>query len=190
MRQLLRYAGGRIGRVAGGGFAFAIFTIIYGLTPGEAILELLKDLPEWLTSGWFKLACVVIGLAIITLSLRFNIWSQRQKVVDDLANMLSDAIRDLLNRKINNDMELGQLDADFIHWYKEVSAKIEYHKAYFSKADKVHFDFLGKVPEDIWSTVAYQENSEDMRHNHLLNMLSMKIDRLRDVINWTQQRTR
>ena len=189
MRQLLRYAGGRLGGWVVSSLLLAVFTVIYGFTPQEAFVELLKDAPEWLTSGWFKLACVVLGLAIIVLSLKFNIWSQRQKVVDELAEMLSSAIHDLLNRPIQNDTQLGQLSSDHKHWCDEVGSKIEYHKAYFSKADKIHFERIGKVTEHSWG-IAYKANQNDTRHNHLLNIISIKFDRLRDIINWTQQRTR
>ncbi len=183
------WLGGRFGAVALGGIIYGFFSVIYGATPGEAVAELLPLAPPWIFNPWFKLACVPIGLAIIWASLTYNVWSKRRKVVDELAEILSWAIHDLMNRQIQNDTELGQLDCDFHAWCSRVTKKIKDNPAFFSRADEIHFDRLGRVPGGLWD-FAYRATPEDRRHDKLLNMLSLKFDRLRDVINWTQQRTR
>ena len=87
MRQvhsLLQWVGGAITRVAATALAFGVFIVVVGLTPGDAVARLLITLPDWMQSGWLKLALVIIGLAIIWASMRFNLWSRRQIVIDEL----------------------------------------------------------------------------------------------------------
>jgi len=146
-------------------------------------------MPDWVFGGWFKLILVVVGLVVIAASLKFNVWYSRQKAVNELSEMLSTAINQLLSRQISNDMELGQLKSDISSWCDEILAKIDQYPTYFSKSDRIHFDRLGAVPENDWG-IAYKADNDDTRHRHQLNMLSLKFDRLRDIINWTQQRTR
>jgi hypothetical protein len=62
-----------------------------------------------------------------------------------------------------------------------VSKKLE-NRAFFTRADQLHFDMLGFVPP-----VSMTNNQ---RFDWLLSMLALKFERLRDVINWTQQRRR
>lgn len=189
MVWIIRWIGGGISRTTSTGLVTGLFFIIFGSLPWELVADLITKSPDWLLSGWIRLGAVIIGLAIIGASLKFNVWSRKQKVVDELAEMLSDAIHDLLNRAVANDHELGKFEADFNAWCKKVVAKIEDSPAYFSKADKLHFERLGQVPVHVWGQ-AYKAMPNDGRHNHILCMLSVKFDRLRDVINWAQQRPR
>ena len=175
--------------MAATGAATGIFFVLFGGLPWEFVVDVIMNPAEWLLTGWVRLGAIIIGLALIFISLRWNVWSRRQKVVNELADLLSSAIHDLLNRPIKSDIELGSLDAEFQIWCEKVISKCEDHPSYFSKADVIHFDRLGKVSKDKWD-IAYRANPNDTRHNHLLNMLSLKFDRLRDIINWTQQRTR
>ncbi len=98
--------------------------------------------------------------------------------------MLSDAIHNLLNRKISSDQELDLLKKDYDSWCVQVVQKMQANTAYFSKADQLHFERLGRVPGEGWG-IAFSS-----RHSHILNMLSLKFDRLRDIINWVQLRPR
>lgn len=183
------WLGGRFGSIAITGLLIGAFTVTYGATPGAAMAELLSNLPAWLLNPWFKLALIPIGLFIIWASLTYNIWSQRRKIVDDLAEELSWAINDLLNRTIHNDADLDHLDVDFKKWGEKVTRKIGDNKAFFSKADRIHFERLGRVQKFKWND-SYCASTTDGRHDHIRNMLSLKLDRLRDIINWTQMRTR
>jgi hypothetical protein len=157
--------------------------------PWELVVELIAQAPEYLLNGWARLGAIFVGFLLIIVSLRWNMWSRRQKIVGELAEALSAAIGELLNRPIHNDVELRHLDTDFQNWCNKVKSILENNPAYFSKADVIHFERLGKVSKGSWG-IAYCANPNDTRHNHLLNMLSLKFDRLRDVINWAQQRTR
>ena len=187
--MFLRWIGGGLSGAAGSGVVIGTTMIVFGMTPGEIVVHMTANMPDWVFGEWFKLALVVAGMAIIFASFRFNVWSRRQKAVNELADLLSDAIHDLLNRTVAKDAELGQLKADIRDWQKDVLSKIDSYPSYFSKADRIHFDHLGAIIEMPWKQ-AYRSNPSDDRHNHELNMLSLKFDRLRDIINWTQQRTR
>ena len=136
-----------------------------------------------MTNPWFKLALVVIGLVLIGVSLHFNVWSLRQEAIDDLAEDLSWAIHNLLNRPVANEPEVAQWEADFKAWCERVSAKLE-NRAFFTRADQLHFDRLGFVP------LASFAGSYNQRHAWLVSQLNLKFERLRDVINWTQMRRR
>ena len=70
---------------------------------------------------------------------------------------------------------------DFENWCAQVSAKLG-NRAFFTRADQLHFDFLGFV-----DPIEFYQNPE---LNHQLSLLRLKIDRLRDVINWTRERRR
>jgi len=177
------WIGGSISRVAGTGLFIGIFTVIYGATPGQAIANLLTNLPPWLINPWFKLALVFIGLFIIGASLHFNVWSLRQKAIDDLAEDLSWAIHNLLNKTVSNESEVSQWEVDYKAWCKRVSVRLE-SRAFFTRADQLHFDRLGFVLQ------ANFTGSYNKYHEWLVSQLNLKFERLRDVINWSQMRKR
>jgi hypothetical protein len=187
--NLFRWLGGGLTGTAASGLVAATVMIVFGMTPGEVIVHQVAEMPDWVFGGWFKLFLVVVGLCLIWASLKFNIWSRRQKAVNELAVMLSDAIHQLLNRQVTDEAGLGQLRSDINHWEQRVLAKIDAYPAYFSLADRIHLERLGAIVHDHWPR-AYRQDPQDTRHEHELNMLSLKFDRLRDIINWAQQRTR
>ena len=175
------WIGGAISRVAGTGLIIGLFIVIYGAAPGQAFSDLLTHLPSWSTNPLFKLALVVIGLFIIGASLHFNVWSLRQRAIDDLAEDLSWAITNLLNKPVSSEAEVAQWESDYQTWCKLVSEKLE-NRAFFTRADQLHFDRLGFVP------LTNYAGSYDSRHKWLVSQLSLKFERLRDVVNWTQMR--
>lgn len=183
IKWLWMWIGGSITRVAGTGLVVGIFILAYGATPGQAMADLLAHLPPWLTNPWFKLALVVIGLFLIAVSLHFNVWSLRQETIDELAEDLSWAIHHLLNKPVANESEVAQWEAEFKAWCQRVSEKLE-NRAFFTRADQLHFDRLGFVPS------AHFAGSYNQRHEWLISQLNLKFERLRDVINWTQMRRR
>lgn len=183
IKWLWMWVGGSITRVAGTGLVVGIFIVVYGATPGQAMAELLAVLPSWLINPWFKLALVVIGLGLVGVSLHFNVWSLRQEAINDLAEDLSFAIQDLLNKPVANEPDVAQWEADFRAWCQRVSAKLE-NRAFFTRADQLHFDMLGFVPPTNFV------GSYNHHHEWLVSQLNLKFDRLRDVINWTQMRGR
>ena len=183
MKSFWLWIGGAVTRAAGTGFVVGLFIVLYGATPGQAVADLLKVLPPWFTDPWFKLALVVIGLALIGASSHFNVWSLRQKAIDALAEDLSWAIHNLLNKPISNDSEVAAWESEFKEWCQKVSTKLE-QRAFFTRADQLHFDRLGFV------SPANFGGSYNQRHEWLVSQLKLKFERLRDVINWTQMRRR
>jgi len=183
IKWLWMWIGGSITRAAGAGLAVGIFILAYGATPGQAVAELLAHLPPWVTYPWFKLTLVLLGLVLIGVSLHFNVWSLRQQAIDALAEDLSWAIHHLLNRPVATEAEVAQWELDYRAWCERVSQKLE-NRAFFTRADQLHFDRLGFVPS------ANFAGSFNQRHAWLASQLNLKFERLRDVINWTQMRRR
>lgn len=177
------WIGGSITRVAGTGLVLGLFIVAYGATPGQAVADLLKRLPPEVASPWARLALVVVGLAVIGASLHLNVWSLRQKAIDEMAEDLSWAIHNLLNRAVSDEAGLAKWEQDYHAWCQRVSKKLE-NRAFFTRADQLHFDRLGFVP------ATHLAGTFNQRHSWLASQLSLKFERLRDIINWTQMRGR
>ena len=182
-RSLLMWIGGSITRVAGTGLVIGVFMMVYGAAPGQAVADFLTRLPPGANSPWFKFALIVVGLAVVAGSLHFNVWSLRQKAIDALAEDLSWAIHNLLNKPVASQADLEAWEVEYHAWCRRVSQKLE-SRAFFTRADQLHFDRLGFVPPTALAT------SFNNHHAWLTAQLGLKFERLRDVINWTQMRTR
>jgi hypothetical protein len=181
--SLLQFVGGAIGRVAASGIIIGLFFIAAGVTPWQFVADLIQQPPLWLRSVWLQPSLTLIGITLIGGSLWFNLWSKKQQVIDDLAEDIAWAIKNLVNRKPrpSTDEEVTEWERDFRRWYEGVSKKLE-NRAFFTRADQLHFDMLGFVDPIVMSGHG--------RLDWLLGQLKMKFERLRDVINWTQQRRR
>jgi hypothetical protein len=177
------WIGGSITRVAGTGLVIGLFIVAYGATPGQAVADLLRHLPPQVASPWARLGLVIVGLVVIGASLHFNVWSLRQRAIDELAEDLSWAIHSLLNKPVTDEPAVAQWEQEYHAWCQRVSQKLE-NRAFFTRADQLHFDRLGFVPS------ANFTGSFNERHAWLTSQLSLKFERLRDVINWTQMRRR
>lgn len=108
--------------------------------------------------------------------------AEKQAAVDDLSEELSWAIHNLLNRKPMpaNDEQTDAWEADCKAWCNKISEKLS-SREFFTLSEQLHFDRLGVVPMQTFSVI-------NNRYNHLVSQLSLKFDRLRDVIAWGQQR--
>jgi hypothetical protein len=179
--RLFDFLGGSIGRSAGTGIVAGVFFVLAGMSPSAAVVWLLENPPTFIASSWFRLGLLLIGLMTIWTSLTFNRWSRKQNAIDALAEDLSWAIRDLLNRSPRpyTAEEIKTWETDYTAWCNRVKAKLE-NRAFFTRADELHFDRLGfveQIPIDA-----------EPRLRWWLSQLSLKFDRLRDVINWSQLR--
>src|SRR5262249_4989036 len=96
--RFIDWVGGAISRTAGTGLATGAFMVLFGMTPGEWVALAWTNPPRWLMTGWTQLLVLIVGLVIIWASLRYNVWAQRQRAIDSLAEDLSGAIANLLNR--------------------------------------------------------------------------------------------
>lgn len=181
----MQFIGGRLGALAASGVLVGVFTVLAGATPGQFAARLFQNPPAWVP--WVSPALVILGLAIIWASLRFNVWSQKQKAIDSLAEDISQAIHELVNRPGErgvpvSDEEYQKFYGEYKAWIKKVSKKLE-NRAFFTRADQLHFDRLGYLDDPI-------SLHGDGRMDWVHTQLKLKFKRLRDVINWAQERRR
>jgi hypothetical protein len=159
------------------------FLILTGMTPVELVAYLWRTPPTWVENGWTRVILLFAGLALVYGSLRFNTWSLQQEAIDDLAEDIAWAIRHLLNQRPEpiSDEGVAQWERRYRAWCEKVSDKLG-NRAYFTRADQLHFDRLGFV--DQLAMTGHQ------RLDWLLGQLRLKFDRLREVLNWVQLRRR
>lgn len=182
-RGLLKFAGGAISRSVGTALFVAIVFVFFGATPWELAVQWFAEPPQILINPWFRIGILIVGLSMIPALLIYNRWSRKQEVIDDLAEDISWAIGNLLNRKPppTTPQDIANLNSDFEQWCQRVISKLE-NRAYFSRADQIHFQRLGFIP-----VISMGSTPE---HKKILRELNLKLDRLREVIEWAQQRPR
>lgn len=97
---------------------------------------------------------------------------------------MSWAIHNLLNKapKSNDQNGIDQWWADVLTWEAKVTQALG-NRAFFTRADELHFGVLGFVDPSMWTSGNVDLDSK-------LRQLKMKFERLRDIINWTQMRRR
>jgi len=100
---------------------------------------------------------------------------KKQEKVDQLSRLLSDAISDLLNRQLADTNEVPQFRNDFDEWCGKAKSILQ-DRRFFTESDEVHFDRLGTV---VTRQFAHRVNNE---HQHILSMLDIKFERLRDIV--------
>jgi predicted HTH transcriptional regulator len=73
---------------------------------------------------------------------------EHQHAIDDLAEDISWAIGNLLNRspRPSTDEEISLWEGDFVRWCDSVGTKLENRK-FFTRADQLHFERLGFVDQ-------------------------------------------
>src|SRR5262249_35500468 len=140
---LLSFIGGGISRAAASGLAIGVFFLLFGVLPWQLVAELANYQPNAWLGPIGSAGPTVYGLALIFATLRFNLWSREQMAINELAEDISWAISDLLNRNPppSTQADLQQLDADFQAWCARVNRKLE-NRAFFTRADQLHFDRL------------------------------------------------
>ena len=163
-----------------------LFYIAVGMTLPDFVSGVMERPPTWLTTWWFRLL-FILALAAISLSvlyLRFGHKRDkaRQDAIDSLSRDLSRAIHELLNRPrpapISPDY-VANWQTDFQGWCDLVSQKLR-DRHFFTESDQLHFDRLGVVPQ---LTI-----SGHPQLDWLISMLSLKFDRLREIIRSVPQR--
>lgn len=125
--------------------------------------------------------CILIYVEFVQPAWRRKQGTEKQRAVDELSESLSGAIHDLLNRDppVSSQADLDQWESDFQEWCAFVSGKLEEN---FTRSEQLHFDRLGTVPIRSFG-MAYND-----QHNHLLNLLDIKFNRLREIIRDNQRR--
>lgn len=174
---LLQFIGGGITRATFNGLLIGIFVVIFGVAPWQFFAETFRTGP----AAWLGPLVAIVGLLIIGFSLWFNLWSKKQEAIDHLAEDMAWAINSLLNQNPRPSIkpEIDQWEAEYQAWCRKISKQLE-NRAFFTRADQLHFEMLGFVTPISMTGLA--------KLDWLLGMLKTKFERLRDVINWTQQR--
>ena len=183
LHGLLNFVGGSVTKATGTAIVVGAFFAAFGVLPWELVARWIGEPPAWMMSGWFRLAVLIVGLVIIFAAITYNQWDRRQAVINDLAEDISWAIGDLLNRtpRPQSAAEIAQLQTDFDGWCGRVSTKLG-NRAIFTRADQVHFDRLGFVEK------VHMGISAGQLHDKVLRELRLKLHRPRDVIHRAQQR--
>ena len=106
---------------------------------------------------------------------------QHKPEINDLANRLDWATHNLLNRNPPpaTAAEVSQWEQEYRDWCAGISEKLG-NRDLFTRADQLHFDTLGFVEPVIVSG--------NPQLDKLLSQLRLKMERLREVIRWAQQR--
>ena len=137
---------------------------------------------------WLPIVSAITGPAILGIIIWTSIvrpirarraGKKRQKVVDHISQMLSDAIHNILNRSVEDVEQMAQWEEDFRKWCDEVSGYLGEH---FTKAEQDHFNQVGLVP------MIRIDFAHGDKHEHFLRQLGIKFDRLRDIIRDNQFR--
>jgi hypothetical protein len=124
---LLSFIGGGISRAAASGLVIGGFFLLFGVLPWQVVANLANYQPNAWLGPVVSAGATLFGLMLIGATLRFNLWSREQQAIDALAEDISWAISDLLNRKPppSSEDELQQLDADFQAWCAKVNRQLE-----------------------------------------------------------------
>lgn len=96
-----------------------------------------------------------------------------QAAVDQLAELRSEAIHELLNRPISTDAELKDLSVYTKDWHQRVNDVLEKD---FSKAEQLNFTRLGAVPKVIFP------HSYNDEHAKILREVALQERRMLDII--------
>lgn len=153
---------------------------------GVALVLLAWLVPQDRIGYEVKFGLLGFAIAVICLAggLFLNgLWQARGKgkALDDLSEAISRAIRDLVNKPR---MELAgmevfakELAGSYEAWCVEVNQVLS-NRSHFTYSDFSHFDRLGFI-QPIHMT-------GHPGADHTLAMLNLKIDRLREIIEWNR----
>ena len=152
--SLISYLGGSISRVAGVAMVTGLFIAVVGVSPAQWVAQIYQQPPNWLiwfdANPWARLSALIVGLTLILLAARFNVWNPRQRAIDSVAEDISWAISNLVNRPrptdVIQDAWIADWRRDFDAWCARVNEKLE-NRAFFTRADQLHFDRLGFVQQ-------------------------------------------
>src|SRR5687767_1734537 len=125
---------------------------------------------------------MAIGLGVALLVRGWLLGRRKQQALDQLSEAISKAIHELINKPRPRLRHHGMLSP--IPWQKEYSQwcedvdRILANTAYFTRSDVIHFQRLGVFPS---VAITHHPGAD-----HTLAMLTEKIKRLRDVIEWNR----
>jgi hypothetical protein len=153
---------------------------------GLAITILAWIVPQERIGYNIKFALLGAGLMAIGLGVALLVrgWLHdrgKQQALDQLSQAISQAIHELINKPRpapwSGDAFADTLAKEYSRWCQDVD-RILARRRYFTKSDVLHFQQLGVFP-----SVAITHHSDA---DHTLAMLTEKIKRLRDIIEWNR----
>jgi hypothetical protein len=104
---------------------------------------------------------------------QLSVSSVPQSAVDELAELRSEAVHEILNRAVTTDAEFAALASYTKDWWERVNAVLEKN---FSRAEQLNFTRLGAVPNVSFS---YAYNAA---HAKILREYALQERRLLDII--------
>jgi hypothetical protein len=126
---------------------------------------------------------MAIGLGVVLLIRGWYHGRGKQKAIDQLSEAISQAIHELINKPRPTD-STASLDAfahtlakEYSTWCEGVDRLLS-NTAYFTRSDVLHFQRLGVFPPVV---ITHHPDAD-----HTLAMLTEKIKRLRDIIEWNR----
>jgi hypothetical protein len=177
-----------VGSIIGGGLSGAIAIVVIGKPLDSALADLFTEPPpslQYFINGWFGLYLTLFALFLLWFAFRYNVWTQRQKAVTELAEAVSRAINNIFNGDYANDPHLRKLAVDYEKWNQEISTLLN-NRAFFSRADQLHIERLGGFP------FAHRSDANEIQRTHdwYMGMLNEKFVRIREIVLEVQSRGR
>jgi hypothetical protein len=93
--------------------------------------------------------------------------------VDELAELRSEGVHEILNRSISTDAEMQALSDYNKQWWQRVAAVLQDN---FSKAEQLNFTRLGTIP------IAIFPHTFNEKHAKILREFALQERRLLDII--------
>jgi hypothetical protein len=124
---------------------------------------------------------MAIGLGVVLLVRGWLHGRGKQRAVDQLSEAISQAIHELINKPrpdaSSGDAFADSLAKEYSKWCEDVN-RILANKAYFTRSDVLHFQRLGVFAPVV---ITHHPGAD-----HTLAMLTERIKRLRDIIEWNR----
>jgi hypothetical protein len=169
----LRLVGGSLSGAAATAFLSGLCIVVFGMAPGPLAAYLLENPPPFLTHWSTPIIMTLIGLVLMAGALVANMRTASGRAADELAELRSEGIHEILNRPIKTQLQYDLLVRYEADWQKRVVAVLE---RYFGKAEVLHFTRIGTM------TATSFQNSFNPQHNHFLMMFAAREARLRELI--------
>jgi hypothetical protein len=184
--SLLQFVGGAVGRVAATGIIIGVFFVVMGMLPWQFVVGMIQQPPDFMRGPWVGPSLTLVGLALISVMLWFNLWSQKQQAIDDLSEELRAAYELRRRRPVNPDdwpkMET-YFSEEFEAWHRRVNEKLA-NRAFFTKADQNHFLYIGPIMAVSISGVPSEAVTS------IIQRMDQHAERLREIMQLAQMRRR
>jgi len=133
------------------------------------------SLPEISIVTVFYVTAAMAAILVLWFAIWFGFSRRRvpQSVVNDLAEFRSEAIHDILNKKVNTEEDLADFNKVNDAWAERVEGTLQKH---FPKSELLGFQRLGVIQ---MTAFPHSFNNE---HAHRLSMFAKRLSILEDII--------